>query len=455
MKEFVQRIFLSVQIFVVAVFLGLLSSQAFARELLTFDGAAGGERLTLLAKSKLQLWQPEVAATEIGPSPAGQALRISGEAGGGFVTRSKGLDEVDWRKSVTLAFWVYRSAEEVQARPTLVVDVHLLEEDHKAYFWRKLEVSHSGWKKIEMPLDWFRWSHSRIPRWHKVRSLAFLLRDSSALTIDTVWTEPTETARGDFPTADLVAAIAFPKKENAKLRSLETRDVQLLTNAASLDLELLAGHLASVTKLIRREMPFLPEPERGPVLVVFQTRDEYRQFAPRYARKLNCDVNPPESAGFTVEGVSTSSWDDHFGTLRPVYTHEFVHGYLARTLPLATHDDWLHEGLASCFQLKMHPQANLPELVREGLSTTDRHDPLKQLCDGQRIPSNRYWQAATLCQMLMTEDRYRAGFPNLLERMRDLTSNDLGPHLEPVWRTDFDKLTADWKTYCEREYGKP
>lgn len=436
------------------IWLGLLAP-AFARELLTFDETAGGEQLTVLAKSKLEFWHPGVADSEKGPTPAGRALRLSGEAGGGFVTKSKAFDEVDWRKSVTLAFWVYRSAEEAKVHPAVVLDVHLMEEDRQAYFWRKLEVSHSGWKKIEMPLDWFRWSHSRIPRWGKVRSLAFLFRESATLTIDTVWTEPTEMARGDFPSGELVAAVAFPKDDReTQLRSLETRDVQLVTNAKSLDLEQLAGHLASVAKEIRREMPFLPEPVRGPVFVVFQTRDEYRQFAPRYAQQLNCQVDPPETAGFTVEGVCTSSWDDHFGTLRPVYTHEFVHGYLARTLPLATQEDWLHEGLASRFQLTIHPQANLSEMVRDGLSTPRRHDPLKQLCDGSRVATNRYWQAATICQMLMTEERYRAGFPILLERLRDSKSNDLGPHLEPVWQTDFDKLTADWRTFCEREFGK-
>ncbi len=436
------------------LWLGLIAP-VFARELLTFDGTAGGEQLNALAKSKLEFWKPAVVDSEKGRLPAGRALRLSGESGGGFVAKSKAFDEVDWRKSVTLAFWVYRSAEEAKVNPAVVLDVHLMEEDRQAYFWRKLEVSHSGWKKIEMPLDWFRWSHSRIPRWDKVRSLGFLLRESATLTIDTVWTEPTENSRGDFPSGELIASVAFPIEDGeTKLRSLETRDVQLITNAKSLDLEQLAGHLASVAKEIRREMPFLPEPVRGPVFVIFQSRDEYRQFAPRYARQLNCEVHPPETAGFTVEGLCTSSWDAQYGTLRPVYTHEFVHGYLARTLPLATHEDWLHEGLASRFQLTIHPQMNLKEMVRDGLKIPMRNDPLKQLCDGRRIVTNRYWQAATICQMLMTDERYRAGFQILLERLRDSKSNDLGPHLEPVWQTDFDKLTSDWRAFCDREFGK-
>ncbi len=438
------------------VYFGSMPAAVCARELLTFDSATGDEQVTAFAGGQLEFWRPDAAILGQGSAPAGQALRLWGAAGSSFELTSTALNVVDWRKSATLAFWVHRSAEEAQKHPTASLDVHLVEEDRKAYFWRKLELHHSGWLKVELPLVWFRWSHSRIPRWDKVRSLAFLLRGPAALTIDTVWTVPTETTRGDFPSAELIASIAFPKDDlTTKVRSLETRDVQLLTNAPSLDLESLAGHLASVAKEMRREMPFLPEPDRGPVLVIFYSHNEYREFVPRYAQHLNAVASHPESAGFTIEGASTSSWSDHYGTRRPVYTHEFVHGYLSSTMRLASRGDWVHQGLACRYQLKFHPQANVNQIIQEGLRTPQAHDPLKDLCDGRLVASNRYWQAATICQMLMTDQRYQAGFPVLLERLRDSKSNDLGPHLESVWQTDFDKLTADWRAFCEREYPKP
>jgi hypothetical protein len=380
------------------------------------------------------------------PRPAGSGLEVT----------SKALNAADWRKSATLAFWVHRSVEEARKNPVAALDVRLVEEDHKAYFWRKLELRHSGWQKVELPLVWFRWSAHRIPRWDKVRSLALLLRGPAVLTIDTVWATPTETAHGDFPSAELIASIAFPKEELAtKVRTLETRDVQLVTNAPLLDLEALAGHLAAVVKEVRRDLPFLAKPECGPVLVVFHSSNEYREFIPRYAQQLNGQASPPESAGFTVEGVSTSSWNTQFGTLRPVYTHEFVHGYLCSTMRLASRGDWLHEGLAARFQQKFHPQTNIPQIVRAGLQNPAARDPLSELCDGRLIANARYWQAATICQMLTTDERYRAGFPKLLERLRDATTSNLGPHLEPVWQTDFDKLTADWRAFCEREFALP
>lgn len=428
-----------------------------SRELLTFDDGHG-EQWAVLANSKLELWKPAETIAEPGLIPTGRALRVSGGAGSGLVMRSKSVADADWRKSARLVFWLHRTLDEAKLHPRVSLDVHLIEADRQAYFWRRLDVEHSGWKKIELPLDWFRWSNSRIPSWDKVQSLALLLREPATLTIDTISAVPAETPRGDFPSVPLIAPLAFPAGSDgqppANVRSLETRDVQLLTDATSLDLEQLAGHLATVAKDVRREMPFLPEPEQGPLLVIFQRHEDYRQFVPRYAKQLNGEASPPTSAGFTVEGVSASSWDSQYGTLRPVYTHEFLHGYLCRTMRLASHGDWLHEGLASHFQLKFHPQANLSQIILAGLKSPRAHDPLKELCDGHRIGSTRYWQAATLCQMLMTDPRFRAGFSKLVDRLRASSSNDLAPHLEAVWSTDFDGLTADWRAFCQQTYGK-
>lgn len=440
---------------VVVVFLASMPT-AWAGELLTFDRSTDDEQVTAFAGGELEFMRPTEVVLGQDHAPAGQALKLRGAAGSRFEFTSKGLSAADWRKSATLAFWVHRSAEEVRKHPVVTLNVQFAEADHKAFFWRKLELHHTGWQKIEMPLVWFRWSPCRIPRWDKVRSLAFQLRGSAELTIDTVWAEPTETSRDDFPSADLIASIAFPKEElEEKVRTLETRDVQLLTNAPSLDLEALAGHMASVAKEIRREMPFLPKSDRGAVLLVFYSHNEYRDFIPKYAQYLNAAAHHPESSGYTIEGVSTSSWNEQYGTLRPVYTHEFVHGYLSTTMRIASRGDWLHQGMACRYQLKFHPQANINQIIHNGLNSPMAHEPLKELCAGGHIANNRYWQAATICQMLMTDDRYRAGLPALLERIRDSSSTDLGPHLQPVWQTDFDTLTSDWRAFCERAYPKP
>src|SRR5439155_18020131 len=153
------------------------------------------------------------------------------------------------------------------------------------------------------------------------------------------------------------------------IRTLETRDVQLLTNAKSLELECLAAQCGLVAKQMRSELLFLTEPARGPLLIVFQNAAEYRRFVRRHARRLNVPLEPPESTGFTLQGVSSSSWDEEYGSLRPVFVHEFVHGYLCRASRFPCHGEWLHEGLATYFQLKFHPQANLHEVVAKGIAS--------------------------------------------------------------------------------------
>lgn len=440
-----------------------LTSSAFARELLTFDGSLK-DQFTPLSKSRLEAWSPDEAKlNDIAPMPRGRAVRVTAPAGGGFVTNAD-VVAVEWNKVESLGLWLHRSAAEAKEHPTVELEVRLIEADRKAYFWRRIEIAHVGWQKLLLPLDWFVWSDGRIPRWDNVKYIGFRLRDEGAFTLDTIWTEQASDARTEFAPTERLARVAFPKplfhgaedksSEASSLRTLETRDVQLLTNAKSLDLERLAAHCGMIAKQVREELPFLTEPRSGSQLIIFEESAEYRRFITRHARQLKVLVNVPDTPGFTFQGVSSSFWDADLGTLRPVFAHEFLHGYLSRTTRFPCHGEWLHEGLATYFQLKFHPQANLDQLVRDGLSSPKKHVTLKELCNGQHISLTQYWQAGTLCQMLLTEPNYRSKLATLFERLEAAGSTDLGPHLDLVWQTDWEKLTADWRAFCERKFPK-
>ncbi len=421
-------------------------SPALARELLTFEGSV---QVSVRARSQLEFWKPEGSVADSGPKPEGRAMRLRGETGGGFAVNATSIAD-DWRQVESIGLWLHRSADEAKEHPTVELVLRLSEEDQKASFWRRIEVSHIGWQKLVLPLEWFVWSDGRMPRWEKVRLVGVQLRDPGTVTIDTVWTEPSAQSRDEFPALEVLVKLAFPKLEPANIRTLETRDVQLITNAKSLELERLATHLGTVAQRLHRELPFLAQPARGAVLFVFQERAEYQRFSPRIARQLNSRLDPPEAGGYTLQGISSSWWDEKQGSLRPVYTHEFVHGYLSRTLPLSTTGDWLQEGLAAYIQLEFHPQENLNQLVRDGLKSSN--SPLAELCSGRPIHTSRYWQAATLWRMFLNDPRYQAKLNELMERLAAANSTDLGPHLEPLWETDFDKLTADWRAFCEQSF---
>lgn len=421
-------------------------SPALARELLTFEGSV---QVSVRARSQLDFWRPEDSVADSGPKPEGRAVRLRGETGGGFAVNATAIAS-DWRQAESIGLWLHRSADEAKEHPTVELVLRLSEEDQKASFWRRIEVSHVGWQKLVLPLDWFVWSDGRMPRWEKVKLVGVQLRDPGTVTLDTIWTEPSAQRRDEFPATETLIKLAFPRLDPSNIRTLETRDVQLVTNAKSLELERLATHLGLVSQRLHRELPFLSNPSRGAVLFVFQERAEYQRFAPRIARQFNSRLDPPEAGGYTLQGISSSWWDEKQGSLRPVYTHEFVHGYLSRTLPLSTTGDWLQEGLAAHIQLEFHPQENLNQLVRDGLKSSST--PFAELCSGRPINTSRYWQAATLWRMFLGEPNYRSKLKELLERLAAANSTDLGPHLEPLWGTNFDKLTADWRAFCEQQF---
>ncbi len=426
----------------------LATPVAFGQQLLTFEGSV---QVSVRALSQLDFWKPEGSVSDSGPKPEGRAVRLRGEIGGGFAVNATSL-AMDWRQVESIGLWLHRSAEEAKEHPTVELVLRLSEEDQKASFWRRLEVSHVGWQKLVLPLEWFVWSDGRMPRWEKVKFVGVQLRDPATVTLDTVWTEPSAQPRDEFLATESLTKLAFPKLDSSNIRTLETRDVQLVTNAKSLELERLATHLGTVAQRLHRELPFLSKPSRGAVLFVFQERAEYQRFAPRIARQLNSRLDPPEAGGYTLQGISSSWWDEKQGSLRPVYTHEFVHGYLSRTLPLSTTGDWLQEGLAAHIQLEFHPQENLSQLVRDGLKSSST--PFAELCSGRPIHTSRYWQAATLWRMLINEPRYQAKLKDLVERLAAANSTDLGPHLEPLWGTNFDKLTSDWRAFCEMQFRR-
>lgn len=424
----------------------LVNCQARADEMLTFEGTV---KFSVRARSQLDFWKPQESVADDGPKPDGKAVRLRGESGGGFAVNATSL-AADWRRVESIGLWLHRSADEAKEHPTVELALRLSEKDQKASFWRRIEVSHVGWQKLVLPLEWFVWSEGRMPRWEKVTLVGVQLRDPGVVTLDTIWTEPLDQPRDGFPATDNLAKLAFPKLDSSKLRTLETRDVQLVTNAKSLEMERLATHLGTVAQRLHRELPFLTKPSRGAVLFVFQERAEYQRFAPRIARQLNSHLDPPEASGYTLQGISSSWWDEKQGSLRPVYTHEFVHGYLARTLPLSTTGDWVQEGLAAHIQLAFHPQENLSQLVRDGLKSSST--PLVELCNGRPINTSRYWQAATLWQMFLSEPRFQSKLKELVERLAAANSTNLGPHLEPLWGTDFDKLTVNWRAFCEQQF---
>ena len=344
--------------------------------------------------------------------PVGKGVRITAQSSSGLFTKARIVPR-DWSSFAQINFWVFRSEDEVRRKPKLVMEVQIVESDQRARFWRRVELSHAGWKQIQLPLRWFRWGDGRVPRWTEVAGIGFWLREASELAIDSIsivnipghsaFLNIDDLEQTGFPNADLTCQV------------IKAPELTLLTDVQQLDVEQLTGHLRKVDKACSQDFDFAAPSRRVPTLVLFSSREQYQAFTPRFAQRFNSSASRPQSSGYTVQGISTSYWDPAYGTLRPVYTHEFIHGFLVHRIRLPSEGGWLHEGLASYYQLAFHQQENLNELVQAGLLDANRRTPLQELCNGQKILSSRYWQAMTVVRLLLHDAAYRDRFPRLIE----------------------------------------
>lgn len=422
-------------------------------ETILFDFTQSGLGDTWTAQGKIQAGRtkpPETPPGE-GTVPEGEAVELTAGPGGLFFTK-QGQLKVDWPKVRQVAFWLYRSSDEARQHPKAAMEVRFYEGDNRSWFWRRVDLDHTGWKRFEVPLAWCRWGEGHVPRWGEVNRLVFSFRNESRVWIDNIATVAGNADQGAALTWDQLREVAFPGKPEGEVKLVRRDHVAVMSDAQGLDADALAGHLGKASTAVYADLPFLkPPPATDPApLVVFATRESYRAFAPRFAEHELAQIPPPTSGGFTLQGIATSSWDPAQGTLRPVYTHEFIHAFVGRSALLDNKGEWFHEGLASVYQLRFHPQANFGQLVRKSLD--DARPSLEKLCNGQKIELNEYWAAATLIELLLARDKYKPRLPALVAEFQKTGSTDLGPHLRGVLATSWGELTADWVAFCAEKY---
>lgn len=393
------------------------------------------------------------AVAEGADRPAAGALQVKVPKAG-WVRSAAGAISEDWTGYSDLTFWVHRTDAVVKDQPRVTGEVRV-RAARGGHYWRRFEVTRPGWQQISLPLRWFRPADSRVPGWDRMSRLEFYFREAADLTIDTVRARA-DRESGPHPTPDDLREVGFPGSPAGAVRSKIESDLWVLTNAPDLDLDGLTKHLRKVADRVVKDLG-LPEPKGPPpCLMVFANRQQYQAFPVHLAEKLDAEPALPKTEGYSTSGVGTSYWDAVAGSGRPVYTHEFVHSLIEQCLGVGSRGDWLHEGIATYYQLVFHPQLNIGEVVREEFARKGSPRSLPRVCGGSQVPTGRYWQVGTLVEMLMTEERYKPQFAGLLTALCKSESTDLAPHLSKVLGTSWEDLETDWATFCVRRYrGAP
>jgi hypothetical protein len=415
-----------------------------------FESSALGKHWTAAGRIRVvraELPEAAPAGLKEGEGPSGHAVTLDAEGPGMLYTKA-GAVAGDWQASEEVAFWLYASGKE----ETPVIEVRAIEADAKARFWRKFEVDHRGWKEIRLPMAWFRESDGRMPQWSRIAHLGFYLRGKGSIALDDIRLVDADPKAGAERTVDDVLPLAFPAAAKDKVRVKRSDRAVVATNAEQLDLDALAAHLEKVADAIDEDFAFLPKDGPPGVLFVFAADDEYRAFVPRFAQRLGGETPRPGSDGFTTHGVAASSWDAEKGSLRPVYCHEFVHSYLGPRLLLANKGEWFHEGAASWYQLRFHPQTNFTDLVRRELARGEGPPSFDAIGDGEKLPMPRYWQAATAIGLLVSDEHHRKRLPKLVEGFQQSASTKITPHWQSALDTTEEAFRGQWRAFLAKQY---
>lgn len=332
------------------------------------------------------------------------------------------------------------------------LELTLAEPDGRAAFRRKVEIVPDEWLTVEVPLRWMRWEQGRVPRWPEVRELQ-LQAGGAGLVVRRIGWLGGANSPGALPLAAEMQQLAFDDHAVQRFDQLGLR-VWSEAPQDQVAVAQLGRHLAEVRDLVVAEwgLPAQSLDGRPPTLLVFRDRASYREFVPRYAAALGAAAARPDSGGYHLQGWALSYFDPRFGTLRPVFTHEFAHSVLAHHALLdGSRSDWFHEGVAVRVQMRFHPQADLGEIVRRGLRRGAL--PLRTLCDGSSLQMQHYWQAMSVVDWLIdsgevTPETRRA----LVRAMQESGDTALGPHVKPVLGLDWGQFETAWRRWNERRW---
>lgn len=331
----------------------------------------------------------------------------------------------------------------------LNLEIRFIETNRRAWWWRKLtlETPSDEWREFRLPLRAFRDSGPFAPAWENVNRVALYLRGPGRILVDGLELVPGDAPGAAYDTLEDLRALAFPPDAEVFVHTRPRRPFAVLADFPDLRGDEALAALEAMREQTRRDVPWLPEPDRPVPLVVFRTRDAYRDFWARYARRLNGEIEPPNSDGFTSQGVATSFADNPPGRVRATYVHEANHALLHRTLGLSNRNEWLLEGFATRCQQIYDPRPREEARAARALlaAPAGAASTLDRVAHGRPVGQADYRASAWLVGWLLDDPELRPRFQDWLREIRVTGDTNLasaapralgasGVELEPAFR---------------------
>ena len=401
-------------------------------------------------------------------------LAVRGEPPPGPVRAAAWLPVQGWdgAKVRELTVWLRARSDEKTVRLRLVA----ADEGGRQIFQRRVEIPSQApagqwWHHVRLPLHVWRWGNTAVGSWSEVRRLGVLLESPAS----DVWVDDVQLLPDPRPAPDARAAAAGRKPESDWLAKVAfgDRDARLaeadgllvgtdaMDGVAEADVARMLSNMRKVRAMVSRLFgpAVRPIDTRTPsALLVFRDNAAYVRFWTRLGEEWAVGVAIPTAGGFTVQDVSSSTYDPKLGADRPVFLHESVHAVLGHDLRLLTgadHHWWLHEGLANYVQLCLYPHsldpAVYPREFARGIPPEGPglFRPLKEVMGPRGMP-RQYAQLA--CVMAYLVEEKPQWLPMIAKSLAD------GETTEQALKrcgTTFDELEAAWLAWGKQKFPKP
>ena len=315
------------------------------------------------------------------------------------------------------------------------------------------------WNSVDISLDRFRWGKI-AGGWNEARSIQVAIESPfSSIWLDEVKLMPRRADEGT--PGDRLRKLAFADRD---ARLAEADGLFVATDAADLteaDVVRLLGNMRRSRALIRRLFGDAVRPIDSPMpaaLLIFKDQPSSAVFWQTMGRQWGARIVPPQSGGYTVQDIATSSYDAKLGNDRPVWLHESVHAVVGHDLRLApgtAAHSWFQEGLANYIQLCIYPgsldSGTYPRLFAAGVQDRPQafFRPLKSVLT-ERVTSQQYAQLASLIAYLV--EAKPEWLPKIAAALADGTSVD---KVLAGLGTDFDGLEKDWLAWGRKRFAEP
>ena len=202
---------------------------------------------------------------------SGNAINVSFEDKKSFIYSPSSLFNGELKSYDHVTFWLHKQDE-----GDVVFEFQIMDKSNTSRFWRKVTVSHRGWKKITLPLRWFRWAGKISPSWNEISRIAFFPRAKCSFVVDQIQFEDLDGKAGLFVnSADDISKNLLPDSDP---KSYE-KDFLIVSENKKVDVQKLGEHFEKVLNEIYLKVPSLKREknEAKPYLVIVNDGEEFKK----------------------------------------------------------------------------------------------------------------------------------------------------------------------------------